>query len=49
MQFLVKTGVEVLFTPFTYWAVAALKRAEGEDWYDRDTDFNPFRLGSGGR
>lgn len=49
MQFLVKTGVEVLFTPITYWAVGALKRAEREDWYDRDTDFNPFRLGSEGR
>ena len=49
MQFLVKTLVEVLFTPFTYWAVATLKRVEGEDWYDRDTDFNPFRFSSGGR
>lgn len=44
MQFLVKTGVEVLFTPLTYWVVGALKRAEHEDWFDRDTDFNPFRL-----
>lgn len=49
MQFLVKTSVEVLFTPATYWVIGALKRAEHEDWYDRDTDFNPFRLGSEGR
>jgi hypothetical protein len=44
MQFLVKTGVEVLFTPVTYWVVGTLKRVEHEDWYDRDTDFNPFRF-----
>ena len=24
--------------------VGALKRAENEDYYDRDTDFNPFTL-----
>ncbi|MBU3693365.1 MAG: queuosine precursor transporter [Rhodocyclaceae bacterium] len=48
MQFLVKTGVEVLATPLTYWVVGTLKRAEREDWYDRDTDFNPFRLDPAG-
>jgi hypothetical protein len=26
--------------------VNALKRAEAEDFYDRDTDFNPFSLGT---
>ena len=31
-------------TPFTYLAVNFLKRAEGEDYYDRDTDFTPFSL-----
>lgn len=35
---------EVLATPFTYRIVAALKRAENEDHFDRDTDFNPFTL-----
>jgi len=44
MQFLVKTAVEVVLTPATYWTVNTLKRVEHEDWYDRDTDFNPFRL-----
>lgn len=39
-----KVGVEIVFTPFTYWLVGFLKRAENEDWYDRDTDFNPFSL-----
>ena len=43
-QFLLKVGVEVLFTPLTYKVVKALKRAEGEDYYDRQTDFNPFSL-----
>jgi hypothetical protein len=29
-------------TPLTYVVVRALKRAENEDYYDRDTNFNPF-------
>jgi hypothetical protein len=29
-------------TPLTYLAVGSLKRAEGEDVYDRETNFNPF-------
>ena len=44
VQFLSKVGVEVVFTPVTYKIVAALKRAEHEDYYDRNTDFNPFTL-----
>ncbi|MBL8467285.1 queuosine precursor transporter [Methyloversatilis discipulorum] len=43
-QFVAKVGVEVVFTPLTYRIVAWLKRAENEDYYDRDTDFNPFSL-----
>ncbi len=43
-QFLTKVGVEVLFTPVTYKIVGWLKRAEGEDYYDRDTNFTPFSL-----
>lgn len=43
-QWIAKVGVEVVFTPVTYRIVAALKRAEHEDYYDRDTDFNPFTL-----
>jgi uncharacterized integral membrane protein (TIGR00697 family) len=43
-QFLIKVGVEVVFTPITYKVVNALKRAENEDYYDRNTDFNPFSL-----
>ncbi len=43
-QFVIKVGVEVVFTPVTYKVVNALKRAEHEDYYDRGTDFNPFSL-----
>jgi uncharacterized PurR-regulated membrane protein YhhQ (DUF165 family) len=43
-QWIAKTAVEVLFTPLTYKIVGFLKRAEQEDFYDRDTDFTPFRI-----
>jgi uncharacterized integral membrane protein (TIGR00697 family) len=43
-QFVAKVTVEVVFTPVTYWVVGALKRAEHEDYYDRDTRFTPFSL-----
>ena len=43
-QYLLKTGWEVLSTPLTYAVVGFLKNAEHEDYYDLDTDFNPFRL-----
>ena len=43
-QFLIKVGVEVVFTPVTYRVVNALKRTEHEDYFDRKTDFNPFSL-----
>ena len=35
---------EVVMTPFTYVIVGWLKKAEGEDYFDRDTDFTPFSL-----
>lgn len=43
-QWIGKTLVEVAFTPLTYALVGFLKRAENEDWYDRDTNFTPFRF-----
>jgi hypothetical protein len=43
-QFVGKVAVEVIFTPVTYKIVGFLKRAEQEDYYDRDTNFNPFAL-----
>jgi uncharacterized integral membrane protein (TIGR00697 family) len=41
-NYIFKVGVEVLFTPITYAVVGFLKRVEHEDYYDRDTNFNPF-------
>jgi len=43
-QFVAKVAVEALFTPVTYAIVGWLKRAEQEDYYDRDTRFTPFTL-----
>ncbi|WP_374488877.1 queuosine precursor transporter [Zoogloea sp.] len=43
-QFVTKVAVETLFTPFTYAIVGFLKRAEGVDHYDRNTDFTPFSI-----
>ena len=43
-NFVFKTTVEALMTPVTYAAVAYLKRAEGEDYYDHKTNFTPFSL-----
>ncbi len=43
-QFVTKVLVEVVFTPVTYAIVGWLKRAENEDYYDRDTKFTPFTL-----
>lgn len=39
-----KTGVEVLMLPITYRVVAFLKRAEGLDAYDINTNFTPLTL-----
>jgi len=41
-HWLMKTGYEVVATPFTYIVVNFLKKKEGIDTYDYDTDFNPF-------
>ena len=35
---------EVVATPLTYWVVNSLKRAESVNYFDRDTDFNPFAI-----
>jgi queuosine precursor transporter len=43
-QFIAKTLVEIAFLPLTYRVVAFLKRAENEDHYDRNTNFNPFKI-----
>lgn len=43
-NYLLKVLWEVLATPLTYKIVAFLKKAEHEDYFDRDTNFNPFTL-----
>ena len=43
-QYVLKSSWEVLSTPLTYKLVNFLKRAEGEDYYDRHTNFTPFSL-----
>jgi hypothetical protein len=44
-QWLMKSAYEALVTPLTYLTVNFLKRAEREDFYDRNTNFNPLRWG----
>lgn len=41
-NYLFKCAVEALMTPLTYMVVNYLKRVENEDYYDRETKFNPF-------
>ncbi|WP_238473865.1 queuosine precursor transporter [Altericroceibacterium spongiae] len=41
-QWLIKTGWEVVLTPVTYCVIGFLKRREGVEIFDDDTDFSPF-------
>jgi uncharacterized integral membrane protein (TIGR00697 family) len=43
-NYIFKVAIEVVMTPVTYRVVAVLKRTEHEDYYDVDTNFNPFKL-----
>ena len=43
-HWLIKTGYEVVATPFTYAVVNFLKKKEAIDTYDYDTNFNPFSI-----
>jgi uncharacterized integral membrane protein (TIGR00697 family) len=43
-NYFLKVLWEVLATPITYTVVNFLKRAEQEDYYDRETNFTPFSL-----
>jgi uncharacterized integral membrane protein (TIGR00697 family) len=44
IQYILKTSWEILSTPVTYKLVGFLKRRENEDYYDRNTNFNPFLI-----
>ena len=41
-NYLFKCAVEAAMTPVTYALVNRLKKQEGEDFYDHETNFNPF-------
>ena len=41
-QWLIKTAWEAILTPVTYLVVGFLKRREGLEVFDTDTDFSPF-------
>ena len=41
---LIKTVYEVIATPLTYFVVNTMKRLEGVDVYDTDTDFSPVPI-----
>ena len=41
-NYVIKCGWEILATPLTYTVVEALKRAEGQDYFDDQTNFSPF-------
>jgi queuosine precursor transporter len=42
LQWLFKSAYEAAATPLTYGVVNFLKRNEKEDYFDRETDFNPL-------
>ena len=46
-QWIIKTAWEALLTPLTYFVVGALKRSEGVEVFDTDTDFSPFASSRG--
>jgi hypothetical protein len=43
-NYLFKVGVEIVATPLTYAVVGFLKKREQVDWFDRETNFNPFAV-----
>ena len=43
-NYVLKVLWEALATPVTYLIVGFLKRVENEDYFDTETDFNPFTL-----
>jgi queuosine precursor transporter len=43
-NYILKVSIEIIFTPITIGIINWLKKAENEDAYDHDTDFNPFRF-----
>lgn len=44
-NYIFKVTIEVVMTPVTYWVVGKLKHLENEDYYDYQTNYNPFIVG----
>ncbi|MFA6909145.1 MAG: queuosine precursor transporter [Patescibacteria group bacterium] len=44
-NYIFKVGVEVAMTPATYWIARFLKKKEDVDYFDTQTNFNPFLAG----
>jgi uncharacterized integral membrane protein (TIGR00697 family) len=47
IQWVIKVSWEILLTPVTYAVVGALKRREGVEVFDTDTNFSPFGKAAG--
>jgi len=43
-NYVFKTAFEVLATPLTYAAIGYVKKVESIDYFDQDTNFNPFHV-----
>ena len=43
-NYILKVGIEVILTPVTLRIIKWLKQAENEDYFDTDTQFNPFHI-----
>ena len=43
-NYLFKCSIEALMTPITYLVINVLKHREHEDYYDRRTNFTPFKI-----
>ena len=43
-NYIFKLVMEIVVTPITYWVVNSLKRAEGVDIFDDDTNLTPFKF-----
>lgn len=43
-NYIFKVWIEIIFTPLTYLITHKLKKSEWEDYYDYQTNFNPFKV-----
>ncbi len=41
-NYILKVGIEILFTPLTYRVIGKMKKIESEDYYDTKTNFRPW-------